>query len=522
MSHKKDKKKTTKKVKETVRVEKADEIEVVEVKEKTGNVGRRNIFVYFLMMLGIFAVIDFAMILISTDLSEIVTYYKYGNDIILEIFYAVLVLVVMLLFKNSYVFTNKREKLYRALLMASPVILYSVITLVTNVTSVTLNSPESLTLKNVVSVLVLCGLVGITEEFLCRGWLQNEFIERYGDTKKNVITSIILASFIFGIMHLSNVVTTSQNLFETILQIVNAMSLGFLFGTLYYKTKNIWSVIILHAFYDFAIMIGELAVLKDCTYGVATTKIIAISSFAILMLSAFWILSSLLILRRCNFPDQKANTTKLRDFYLVVIPMLVFTFIFSMIPYENLIEDYDDYHICYNYKELALDDNYTVHYPVFEKYNIKVDNSVSALMLDDDDISEVVTVGKFDFELFIKDNMPVLKNVNTGSEIKLSDNMTYGLTLVENKDTYTIILVTMNSSYEEKIYVSTYMTKENLSNSDTYLDTIVESFREINLPEVDTVGYLTIEGKDGNYPAFVTSNHDLFAIVDEELFVIKK
>ena len=511
-------------VNETIEPKKVEkeEIEVVEVKQRKRNVGRKNIFLYFFMMLGIFAVIDFAMMLISSDLSSLAAYHRYGDDIVLEIFYAVLVLVVMLLFKNSYVFTNKQEKLWKSILMASPILLFSGIVLVTNITSLKLNSPESINFNNIISLLIFCALIGITEEFLCRGWLQNEFLERYGDTKRNVITSIIFASFIFGVMHLSNIFATSQHIFETLLQIINAMSLGFLFGVLYYKTKNIWSVIVLHAIYDFSIMVGDLSTLKECTYGTATTNIIAASSFSTLMLSAFWILSALLILKRCNFPDKKANMSKLRDFYLLVIPMLVFTFVFSMIPYENLIEDYSDYYTCYNYNELEMKENYTLHSPMFDKYTIKYDSSVSSFVLDEDEVEEVVTVGKFNFELFTKNQMPVLKNVNTGSEVKLSDNITYDFKLIENKDTYTIILVTMDKEKEERIYISTYMTKENLSNSDTYLNNVVESFREIALPPIDAVGYITIEGKEGNYPAFQSSDHDVFAIIDDELFVLKR
>ena len=137
-------------------------------------------------------------------------------------------------------------------------------------------------------------------------------------------------------MHITNIFSTSQNLFETLLQILNAMSLGFFFGILYYKTKNIWSVIILHAFYDFAIMFGELAIIKECSYGVATSQILLASSLSTAMLSTFWILCSLLIYKRCNFPDQKASLTKMRDFYLIVIPLMVFAFIFAVFPYENI------------------------------------------------------------------------------------------------------------------------------------------------------------------------------------------
>ena len=66
------------------------------------------------------------------------------------------------------------------------------------------------------------------------------------------------------------------------------------------------------------------------------------------------------------------------------------------------------------------------------------------------------------------------------------------------------------------------MNKEEFSNSDDYLEMIANSFRSIELPEVDKLAYLTIEGKNDNYPAFVTNDKDLFAIIDDDLYLIKK
>ena len=47
---------------------------------------------------------------------------KYGMEIITEIFYSLAVLIVMLLFKNSYVFTNKKEKFTKGVFLAIPML----------------------------------------------------------------------------------------------------------------------------------------------------------------------------------------------------------------------------------------------------------------------------------------------------------------------------------------------------------------------------------------------------------------
>ena len=276
--------------------------------------------------------------------------------------------------------------------------------------------------------------------------------------------------------------------------------------------------------YDFAIMIGELAVVKDCTYGVVTSKILITSSLSTVMLCSFWVICALLILKRCNFPDERAeySRTKLRDFYLITIPLMVFTFVFSVFPFENIIEDYTDYYICYNYNEIKLDSNYVIHYPVYDKYTIDYEDAKASYMIENEKISEIVTVGNYKYELYIQDRMPVIKNVNTETEVKLSDDVTYDMTVVENEDSYFITIVSMDKEYNEHVYVSDVMRKDSLSNSDDYLKMVRDSFRRLDLPDIDSVGYITIEGKEGKYPAYVSSDHDLFIILDDDLYIVKK
>lgn len=231
--------------------------------EKEKKEEKKNIFRFFLKMFFIFLILDLFMMFIATMLTNTTSFFKYGSDLITEMFYALAVLVVMLLFKNSYVFTDKRTKFWDGVKLAIPILAISIINLVDSASSL-----SDFSLAKFINVLVFCVFIGIAEEFLCRGWLQNEFIERYSDNKKNVITSIILASLVFGLMHITNL--GAQTTFETILQIINATAIGVLFGSIYYKTKNIWTVIFLHSFYDFSIFLGEMNMIKDCTYNEPT------------------------------------------------------------------------------------------------------------------------------------------------------------------------------------------------------------------------------------------------------------
>jgi len=474
-----------------------------------------KIFKFFLKMLAIFILIDFGILILLNIFPTFLQYYKYGSDLIIEIFYAIFVLIVMLLFKNAYVFTEKKEKFFKSFKYAIPIIAYSVVVLIGNVLSL-----DTFSLGSFINLVIYCIFIGITEEFLCRGWLQNEFIERFGNTKRGVITSIILSSLIFGLMHLTNVFATSQGMFQTILQVLNATSLGFLLGIIYYKTKNIWSVITLHAFYDFCLLIGEMNLIKECSFGELTPGITFINCLAIVLLSVFWILTSILVVRKCNFPDSKSkkrNNSK-------IIFGIVLTFCLFFVPFESLVPGYDEYYVCYSYNETETLENYVTHYPHFDTYTIDYTTEESMITLesaDSIDIQESIVVENFNFEFKLNDLGEVtVENINTGHKIKLNEGYWCDdLVVIENDNDFIVLM--KSDMAETKIYYSHFLEKDSLLNTDKYLEDLKNSFKVFELPYIQQMGYVTLENDNTKYPFFYSSIYDLFIVRDGELFLIK-
>ncbi len=108
----------------------------------------------------------------------------------------------------------------------------------------------------VVSILLYSAVwalgVGIVEEVIFRGVFFNAFFKFFGDTKKGFILSLILSSAMFGLIHILNLINHPELLFATISQVVYAIFIGSLFCVIYYRTKNLWPGIILHALIDFS------------------------------------------------------------------------------------------------------------------------------------------------------------------------------------------------------------------------------------------------------------------------------
>ncbi len=466
---------------------------------------KKNIVMFFIKMLLVFIAIDFTMMLIAGLLAETSLVYKYGEDLIIEMFYSLAILVVLLLYKNSYVFTDKKEKFFSGVMLAIPMLIISFVNFFDSITSI-----ENFSLASFLNMFVFCIFIGIAEEFLCRGWIQNEFIERFSDNKKETILSIVLASLVFGFMHIMNL--ASQPLFETILQIVNATALGLLLGSIYYKTKNIWSVIFLHSFYDFSIFLGEIDMVKDCTYNDPTLGVTIVEGVGLLIVSALWIFSAIYVLNKCEFdgkPQKKNNVISL---------LIVITFILLLIPFERFIPNYDDYQVCYHYNEIEAFKDYDMVVPIHEKYYIESIDDVDFYKSNHLD-SNLLSV-EYKFEVYKDKNneIVIIKNMLTNYEKKYKFNDIKDLVVFENHDGFSLAILTTEN--ESTIYYTNYFVKGYMSNEDDYLDDI--KFTKYALPEISSLGYIDVKEDDQKYIYMISKNYDRFVVIEDDLFIIKK
>jgi len=88
--------------------------------------------------------------------------------------------------------------------------------------------------------------IGVSEEFLCRGIFYNVIFNKY----KNYHVAVFVSSAIFGVGHFTNLIG-GASLDETLSQVLYAFAFGVLICAIYVRCKNIWVVVLLHAFFDF-------------------------------------------------------------------------------------------------------------------------------------------------------------------------------------------------------------------------------------------------------------------------------
>jgi len=147
-------------------------------------------------------------------------------------------------------------------------------------------------------------LVGIAEELLIRGVLINGLLDYYGKvTASSIRKAVILSSVIFGSLHLFNVFN-GVTILSAVIQTINAVGLGVIFGAVYIRTsKNLWPCIILHAVWDFnGFIIGGMLMGNGTSDAVNGG-----GNFSVLGMAVLYVAYALFLLRNKKVKEFEGN-----------------------------------------------------------------------------------------------------------------------------------------------------------------------------------------------------------------------
>jgi membrane protease YdiL (CAAX protease family) len=110
---------------------------------------------------------------------------------------------------------------------------------------------------NIIVLLISCISIGFAEELSIRGFLQSHLINKFGNSKKNVILSVFASALFFGLIHLMNF---DKGIYGELSQIFFATFIGVMFGFLLVITKRIYPLIIIHVIIDFVAKLDSTGV----------------------------------------------------------------------------------------------------------------------------------------------------------------------------------------------------------------------------------------------------------------------
>lgn len=443
-----------------------------------------------------------------------------GQSILSEIVIALVLLPVIIIFGNSYIFTEKKIPLKERLKFTWPFITTISVTLIVRL-FVSTNSFKYFNTGEFVAALILYFFVGVFEEFLCRGWLLNEFIERFGKNKNGIIYSIFISSLIFGFMHITNIITAGQSVTFTLVQIIMAVFMGLGLGSIYLKTKNIWTVVILHALYDFSITMSQLNITRNCfspseEYNIAFGIMAVILNLIIVApawLSFFKIKTTTEInnIIGIETPIEQQEKDK-KTISGVNTTQIVFVIIVSLFNLVGLAE-ISKVETCLAYKEKEVE-NYEITYSQLTNYYLNFNTESAAYCFEDRSDCNEITSEKISYNItFDNEKLIISDDENNRAYYKLDGIK--NISIIEKDNKYITSLLKHNDD-GYTVYYSDYLSLENHD-----INNYVESFKKLDLPKIKNIGYLKLSNNE-IYPIFKTIYEDIYIVDnDNEIKLLK-
>ena len=178
------------------------------------------------------------------------------------------------------------------------------ITLLNIDTDVKFNALKSSTI--ILYVLVYCS-TGFFEEILCRGFMLNLFLNKWGDTQRGIYGSTLLSSVLFGSFHL---ICHHSDFLQDITQVIIAFFIGMAFAACYLRIKSILPVVILHALFDIGGSLNELSPIGHATANSSLpAALLSIGITSILFTYSLFILRKAKIERQLEYTSNISNST---------------------------------------------------------------------------------------------------------------------------------------------------------------------------------------------------------------------
>ena len=452
---------------------------------------KKNIFLYFLGMSVIFIIIYLFKNLLTNVLFNNIANSRFGNEFIFEALWAELALVVLYLFKNKYVVNSEKESFNRAFIYIIPLLVISVCIMISNIVGIAKNP---INFYSLFSLAALSFFVALVEEFLCRGWILNEFLDKFSNTKNGIMLSILFTSIIFALIHFFGR-GLFLNFTYSIMSILNSFAFGIIMSLIFYKTKNIWPLIFIHSIWDFSINIPDSANLSNCFIKSTTENTIIIYT----LVSGILLILALVMLCYWMYRRTDLYQTAIKKSnynFIAIFAVIIYVFINVFLPKPV---GYNKYYVCAKYDKTKMPAEYNYSYHMISDYFVKSDNY--DFVLNSSGLTKTVE----------------LKNNNTGDKVVVSDYFEKYL-LIENKSEYIIFV----QKDDNNILYGKY-SKEKISNDMDYLKNVKDNLIEFYLPDIDNIATFNINGDDTVYPFIVTKLNNYFYINgDNKLLMFEK
>lgn len=158
---------------------------------------------------------------------------------------ALLVIIMMKeLYKGDFSFNFRTKNLWKGFLLGCPAYVW----MFGNLFDEQLTGPFYP--ETLLMIFAAALMFGFYEEVLMRGFLVGHMMRHWQNDPRRIAKTVLVSSLFFGLIHLGNLIY--GDVLGTLLQVIYSAAAGVFFAAVYLRTKNLWTVIILHTGVDFS------------------------------------------------------------------------------------------------------------------------------------------------------------------------------------------------------------------------------------------------------------------------------
>lgn len=202
------------------------------------------------VLLGHFMVIGLST-LFSDQIASLIPNSIY-RDLAVEAVWATVIMVCIFIFRKTGIFKISSAQMSDGMSAGLPLFIVYALFLPAgfylNRDGKLVSAPE------IIAFVLHCLLIGLVEEGLYRGVIQELFMKLWGGSdRKSAMKAILSTAVMFGLFHLFNLRKPGVSLAAVLVQAASAIAIGMLLGAIFYRSgRKIWPVLLLHALIDCA------------------------------------------------------------------------------------------------------------------------------------------------------------------------------------------------------------------------------------------------------------------------------
>ncbi len=165
-----------------------------------------------------------------------------------DLFVALIMIILLIATKKISLLNKKGQGFFKSIPIAAYPLCFAFFALAMNIihaTSENIPLNDGLTIFTYIACMFF---VGLSEELCNRAISAETLLEHFGTDKKGIWKAAVISGVLFGCLHFFNL--KYGDFLKVLVQVIAATATGILYAAIYFRSGNIWLMVMLHALHD--------------------------------------------------------------------------------------------------------------------------------------------------------------------------------------------------------------------------------------------------------------------------------